>query len=623
MEVNVNQAIKIFFSKSSFEMIYMEAFANALDANATQFNVSVELDDYSNLQNLKITIEDNGEGFTDKRYSKFSKLLDVEEKTHKGLGRLVYLCYFDKVSIISFYDKGKKRTFEFTDDFDGKSDKVEIVSRKKSGSKFILFGFNGDKLSKNINIKSSYIKRVLLENFIMRFYEAKLNKKNITVNISSTINGKTETESFDCSTLPDFKVEPIDGAIDLFDSLEVYYHISDIQDNLFEDGKNTFITALSIDDRCFPVDLLSGSRMPEKYNMIFLLRSSSLQGTTDGSRQSIKLAETTQKELINFFKTAVFNIITREVSEIAESNKKQYTYIQERFPHLIGMIDEQSIGYVPHYETLKQAQDKFFKTERELLGASELTDDQLEKSIEFSSRTLAAYIIYRQKLIEKMLKLDKSALEVDLHNLLAPRFHTFSGDEFEKDAYINNLWVLDDKFMTYEHVLSEADMKKVIGHLNPSSANNGDDDRPDIAIFFSRDPSEDGEKFDMVIVELKRLGLTPEMNSIVELQLDKRTQLLSEHYGNRIQRAWYYGIVEMTDEYRMHLKNNEYKPLFSHGNVYYKVKPVFRNLQDEVGVIQHSYILDYKSIIEDANARNSAFLRILKDKFSQLSEPPF
>lgn len=91
MEVNVTQAIKIFFSKSSFEMIYMEAFANALDANATKFNVSVELDDYSNLQNLKITIEDNGEGFTDKRYSKFSKLLDVEEKTHKGLGRLVYL----------------------------------------------------------------------------------------------------------------------------------------------------------------------------------------------------------------------------------------------------------------------------------------------------------------------------------------------------------------------------------------------------------------------------------------------------------------------------------------------------------------------------------------------------
>lgn len=623
MEVNVNQAIKIFFSKSSFEMIYMEAFANALDANATQFNVEVELDDYADLQNLKITIEDDGEGFTDKRYSKFSKLLDVEEKTHKGLGRLVYLCYFDKVNVTSYYDKGKKRTFLFTNDFDGKSDNVEKVSRKKSGSKFILSGFNGDKLSKNSNIRSSYIKRVLLENFIMRFYQAKLNRKNITVNITSTINGKTETEKFDCSCLPSFKIEPVEGAIDLFDSLNVFYHISDIQDNLFEDGKNTFITALSIDDRCFPVDLLSGGRMSEKYNMIFLLRSSSLQGTTDGSRQSIKLAERTQKDLINFFKTAVFKIISREIPEIAESNQKQYNHIQEKFPHLIGMIDETSIGYVPYHETIKQAQDKFFKTERELLGAIELNDDQLEKSIEFSSRTLAAYIIYRQKLIEKMIKLDKKALEEDLHNLLAPRFRAFSGDEFEKDAYINNLWILDDKFMTYEHVLSEADMKKVIGHLDPIKENNGDNDRPDISIFFSRNPDEDGKKFDMVIVELKRLGLSPEMNSIVEIQLDKRTQLLSEHYGNRIQRAWYYGIVDMTDDYRMHLKNNEYKPLFSHGNIYYKVKPVYRNLQDETGVIQHSYILDYKSIVEDANSRNSAFLRILRDKFNHFNTLPF
>lgn len=623
MEVNVNQAIKIFFSKSSFEMIYMEAFANALDANANQFNIKVDLDDYSHLQNLRIILEDNGEGFTDKRYSKFSRLLDVEEKTHKGLGRLVYLCYFDKVNISSFYDKGKKRTFDFTNEFDKNSAIIENVSRKKSGSTLVLAGFNGGKLSKNINIRSAYIKRVLLENFIMRFYQAKLQKKNISVKITSAIGGKTETEAFDCSALPDFKIEPIEGAIDLFDSMEVYYHISDIKDDLFSDGKNTFITALSIDDRCFPVDLLSGSRVPEKYNMIFLLRSSSLQGSTDGSRQSIKLEETTQKQLISFFKTAVFNIITREVSEIAESNKRQFAYIQDRFPHLIGMLDKQSIGYIPHYETIKQAQDKFFKTERELLGATELSDDQLEKSIEFSSRTLAAYILYRQKLIEKMLKLDKSALEEDLHNLLAPRYREYSGDDFEKDAYINNLWVIDDKFMTYEYILSEADMTKVIGHLNPVFENNGDNDRPDITIFFSRNPEKDGEKFDMVIVELKRLGLSPELNSIVELQLDKRTQLLSEHYGNRIQRAWYYGIVEMTDDYRMHLKNNEYKPLFSHGNIYYKTKPVYRNLQDEVGVIQHSYILDYKSIVEDASARNTAFLRILKDKFSQISAPPF
>ena len=39
MEVNIKQALKVFFSKSSFEMIYFEAFANALDAGATDFYI--------------------------------------------------------------------------------------------------------------------------------------------------------------------------------------------------------------------------------------------------------------------------------------------------------------------------------------------------------------------------------------------------------------------------------------------------------------------------------------------------------------------------------------------------------------------------------------------------------
>ena len=33
MDVNVKRAVKMFFSKSSFEMIYFEALANAIDAS--------------------------------------------------------------------------------------------------------------------------------------------------------------------------------------------------------------------------------------------------------------------------------------------------------------------------------------------------------------------------------------------------------------------------------------------------------------------------------------------------------------------------------------------------------------------------------------------------------------
>ena len=107
MEVNIKQALKMFFSKSSFEMIYFEAFANALDANATKFNINISLSNYGELHNLIVTLSDNGVGFNDVRFGKFSKLFDVEEQSHKGLGRLVYLCYFDKVEVKSVFDNSR------------------------------------------------------------------------------------------------------------------------------------------------------------------------------------------------------------------------------------------------------------------------------------------------------------------------------------------------------------------------------------------------------------------------------------------------------------------------------------------------------------------------------------
>ena len=119
MEVNVKKAIKIFFSKSSFEMIYFEAFANAIDAGATEFNIHITLPQWGEWRNMEIELSDNGVGFTEERFNKFKKLLDVEETSHKGLGRLVYLCYFDTVRIESVFEPGRARKFEFNDAFEG------------------------------------------------------------------------------------------------------------------------------------------------------------------------------------------------------------------------------------------------------------------------------------------------------------------------------------------------------------------------------------------------------------------------------------------------------------------------------------------------------------------------
>ncbi len=56
-------------------------------------------------------------GFTQERYGKFCKLLQVEDSTHKGVGRLVYLYYFDTIEVSSIFNK-QHRTFLYNTSFD-------------------------------------------------------------------------------------------------------------------------------------------------------------------------------------------------------------------------------------------------------------------------------------------------------------------------------------------------------------------------------------------------------------------------------------------------------------------------------------------------------------------------
>lgn len=41
MNVNLSNAVRMFYGKSSFEMVYMEAIANSLDAEATEITVEI------------------------------------------------------------------------------------------------------------------------------------------------------------------------------------------------------------------------------------------------------------------------------------------------------------------------------------------------------------------------------------------------------------------------------------------------------------------------------------------------------------------------------------------------------------------------------------------------------
>ena len=613
MEVNIKQALKVFFSKSSFEMIYFEAFANALDAGATDFYIDIKQG--NELKELSLVLTDNGIGFTDERFRKFGKLFDVEEEpSHKGLGRLVYLCYFGKVHVESCFNNSVRRVFDFDESFKGTSQTIH-TGNEDNGTVLTMTEFLGTKLGRNDYIKPSYIKNALLENFYMKFYKAKLVGKQLNIFIRLFVDGQiVSKETITTDSMPSFSVKELTTQMDFFNSIDLYYYVREV-----EIKETRVITALAIDDRSHRVEIIADENLPKGYEMIFLLISESFQGNIDGTRQNLTISDNELTVIKTIFRNGISEVIKEQFPQINKNNEKRVTYLKQTFPHLCGYFDNNDIGYSSQTDILRKAQDKFFRDQKEILGAKELNDEQFNKSLDLSARALTEYILFRQNVIKRMKGLDKNNKEEELHNLIAPKYAEFHGQEVVTDMYRNNVWVLDDKFMSYSTVLSEAEMSRVIDVLTEGEVRNKDNDRPDITLFFSGDPNDVSKKVDVVVVELKRLGLSVEQNSIVEIQLDTRTRRLAEYYGKRIQRMWFYGIVDFDDQYEMHLRDNYFNPLFSNGKIYFRSKPVSLDLTSSQSVIQNAYILDFSAMVEDANSRNSTFLKILQHSFENES----
>lgn len=171
MQVNIKQAIRLFFSNPSLDMVFIEAIANSLDADASKISICISIDELGKQETLKITVQDNGVGFTQERYGKFCKLLQVEDSTHKGVGRLVYLYYFDTIEVSSIFNK-QHRTFLYNTSFDEANSNMVLEPIDSQEQRTILNFSNCTlkRLSSYNSILPDSLKRMILEEFLPRFY---------------------------------------------------------------------------------------------------------------------------------------------------------------------------------------------------------------------------------------------------------------------------------------------------------------------------------------------------------------------------------------------------------------------------------------------------------------------
>ena len=623
MRVNTKQAVKLFFTNPSLEQVFKEAVANSLDANASRIDINISIDSLDKQETLKVEIIDNGEGFTNERYDKFCELLKVEEDTHKGVGRLVYLSYFDRIQVSSYYDSFH-RTFTFNDDFD--RDKTDMVltsiTAKKQETRLLFHDCSLKRLSSYSVISPEYLKRQILQEFFSRFYFIKQNGGDFCINFTIKIANKSKNHNIGSTyaeitvkDIPEMKTHVINlDHVMMFESSSIDYAI--IKTSPFD---TTFLmTALCVDNRTQNIeDIISLENLPQNgYQFIFILNSTYFNGKVDPARQYLTMKDVDLKAIKSIYRKHVAEIIDEELPAIKEKNSKTKEILNARYPHLLGYFNNDEIGILSKSKCIEDAQKLFLRDQRDILEARELDDDSYDKALEVSSRTLAQYIVYREKIISKLEQYTSANSEADLHNMILPKRVVVHNSDMDS-IYNNNLWLLDNKYMSYTTAMSERTMTEVLNEIVHEANNVIDDGRPDIAIVFSGNPSlAEDKSVDVVIIELKKRGISLAKTEEVESQLQQRAIKLLKHYPNKIQRMWFYGIVEFTREFKLSLRNSEYTPLYSKDDLYYKENKWYVDLNDnstpyKVG----TYILSIDAFIKDAKAHNEIFLTILKKGF--------
>ncbi|WP_070344986.1 ATP-binding protein [Pseudomonas aeruginosa] len=610
MDIETSGAIRLFFPNPSLTLVYFEAVANALDAGATNVSINIDVHAFDKPDTLKITVSDNGDGFTDENFERFRKLLRPRDKFHKGIGRLVFLNYFSRVEVTSTWGKWR-RHFIFKDSFDGNGPLEALAAEQTAQTTLEFTGFAKDRVKSYDDLKPDALKPLLIEQFLPTLDARKRDGKAFRISINLNTNESNVQKEFfphETTITPDdlpsmTNVTIQDDTLDAISTIDMYYHIESVA------GKGRSLTAFSIDGRTIPANLIPPSSFPVGYFCVFLFESEIFHSNADSSRQKLVLPEGIQEaRLYRVMRRELGKVLSDQIPLITERNEKIKEKFEEQFPHLLGYFETDTVGLIDRDDALTIAQQRFFRVQKEILQCEKLSKSAYEKSLELSSRTLTEYILYREKIIARMKEMTTDDAESEIHNLIVPRFKEFSQDAMPSEIYQNNAWLLDDKFMVFRTILSEKSMDTVINAIRLDDEAVGDSGRPDIAMIFSADPN-DAAPVDVVVVEIKKKTDDEKDNFYAVHQLlDRAGKLVA--YCQNIQRVWYYAIMDINDTTAFRLRQFKWTPFFSKGKVYYQEFDTPR--PDGRIIPTPTFVVSFDAIVADAECRNHTFLEILR-----------
>ncbi len=618
MDINLKVATSRLFPKSRFEMIYFEAVANALDAGATVIDIDIV---YRNSDFEKFTIIDNGCGLNDENYNRFSELMEAKDNAHKGQGRLVYLVYFENIEIISQFrdstNNTKKREFYFNYNFDKEyGEEVEQVNGEinKEGTRLSFSGKLKD-LYRMKSIQANHIKEEILAEFLPCLYKMKQKGIDLIINIRSHINDEecvsiidvNDIPEFHCKSFPTIELIPENGngAVLRDPNSYLYYSIR----RLDNEEQPSIVTSFAIDNRAKKIEIFDRSNYLPGAEAVFFLTSKHFEGCIDPTRQELTLENKEMDAIERTLKRYIRGILENEFeSEYKANVEQQSSFVENRFPHLMGYIDNSELGFQSTEKVVQSAQSKFFRKQFGILKKEKISEDDYEEIVELSARNLAEYILFRQIQIDALLEISNKNSEYEIHDTITPIRKIIYAEDKKSNLFKNNAWILDDRFMSYLHSASDISLQKITESFDDIFyRESGSEERPDYLMFFSNKLDKEDDKLNLVCFEFKKLGNTKYDKSKAIIQLTDYAVELKDTC-KQIDILFLFALVEFDEKFEKTLKAQGFKRRFSiQGTIWSRYNP---DIDVELS------FLDFKALIHDANSRNNTFMEILKNGFS-------
>lgn len=625
IKVDIKEAVKNLGKNVKFLQPLFEAITNSLEANATNIRVKIFSD--STLINgfqpmCGFSIEDNGDGFTDNNLDAFQTLWTPNKCKIgcKGSGRFTWLSVYRNIIIDSNIKKGKSIHIEFNEDgihFD-KNNNPNNDSLKESKTHIEFKDIKDKFINRKENVDLTKIKKEIVDYLFIKFFMLKKQGRKFNIEILH-LHKIEKIELADINNIEsefiDLKNEECNEKI----KFELNYFFSEKQNNLCLHLCAAGRSILKPDLTKFNLP----KKLPDSESLILMLSSKYLDKMCDDNRNDFSnlnievpnlTVPITMNQILEEVAKKIKQIIKKRYPKIEEQNKLLVQKLIDSNPHLKKYIENNKQIIKDEQSVLDEANEEFHKDKiekskkiRVLLKQKNISDDEFNLALDgikdISYKELGEYIVYRDIIIQALKsKIINNSTENEIHNLFMTKKD--SNSSLSQKRLSTNLWLLDDKYMTYSNAFSDKSFKQIADKLNLEEWKTNND-RPDLLIFF--DKCEVGKAKDALIIEFKR-SKSPNWNKTYAMvELRNYVSNLRNNVKN-IKSIWCYAISDIDEVLEKALTDDDYKPLFSNNEnkIYYKYHDNFN---------AHFYYIDYMSVISDASARNSTFMKLLKDDF--------